>query len=246
MKTVPEMLREAAQTYEERNALYGDNYKRFGPIMTALFPDGLTLKGPDDFNRIGIFVQMMAKMTRYGAQWSKGGHDDSALDLSVYANMLRELDSEVREKKPAHITLPRDTHSRDWLSEFNGEMFVGDPAEPADGWIRWFGGENPIDDPQQLVDYMVRDGIKSRAPAGILHWEHSNSKGDILRFKVVQPERRLWVDHDGKRIPDLSPGDVVEYERRGGSRGKAEVRSLLWCWAKTTQMPHDIVRYRGL
>ena len=92
--TVPEMLRNAAEIYEERNKLYGDNYKRFGPIMALLFPDGLTLETGDDHNRFGIFVQMLAKFTRYAQNFEKGGHPDSLDDLAVYSMMLQELDSE--------------------------------------------------------------------------------------------------------------------------------------------------------
>lgn len=96
MKTVPEMLRAAAAIYEQRNKLYGDNYKRFGPIMALLFPDGIELNGGDDFNRFGVFVQMIAKCTRYAEQFSRGGHEDSLDDLAVYTMMLQELDNELR------------------------------------------------------------------------------------------------------------------------------------------------------
>jgi hypothetical protein len=96
MKTVPEMLRDCAQTYEERNAIYGNNYKLFGHIMQSLFPYSVVLKTPEDHNRFGIFVQIVAKITRYAAQFHNGGHDDSLLDTSVYAQMLREIDAEIK------------------------------------------------------------------------------------------------------------------------------------------------------
>lgn len=93
---VAQMLTECAGTYDQRNALYGDNYKRFGIIMLGLFPKGLTLRSPDDWNRIGLFVQAMSKVTRYAQNFEKGGHDDSLLDSSVYQQMLREVDEEAR------------------------------------------------------------------------------------------------------------------------------------------------------
>ena len=92
MKTVPEMLRDAAGIYEQRNKIYGDNYKRFGKVMALLFPDGVTLKTEDDFNRFGIFVQLVSKETRYAENFLRGGHDDSLDDTSVYSMMLKELD----------------------------------------------------------------------------------------------------------------------------------------------------------
>jgi hypothetical protein len=90
-QSVPELLRACAITYEERNKLYGDNYKKFGRVMEAMFPEGLQLKSIQDFNRYGIFVQCVSKVMRYGENLHKGGHQDSAHDLSVYAAMLEEL-----------------------------------------------------------------------------------------------------------------------------------------------------------
>lgn len=96
MMTVPDMLRQSAETYEQRNKLYGDNYKRFGPIMALLFPNGLMLDSEDDHNRFGVFVQIVSKLTRYAENFTSGGHDDSLLDMTVYATMLRELDMETK------------------------------------------------------------------------------------------------------------------------------------------------------
>lgn len=101
VKSVPQMLRESAATYEERNKLYGDNYKRFGSIMLELFPDGIELLTPEDHNRFGIFVQIVAKITRYAANFKTGGHDDSLLDNAVYSTMLRELDQAARDLRIA-------------------------------------------------------------------------------------------------------------------------------------------------
>jgi len=91
MKTVPEILRDCASTYEERNKIYGDNYKKFGHAMSAIFPNGLCLYTAEDFNRLGVFIQCLSKLTRYSEALTRGGHQDSAHDLSVYAAMLEEL-----------------------------------------------------------------------------------------------------------------------------------------------------------
>jgi len=98
-KSVPEMLRDNAGIYEQRNQLYGDNYKRFGKIMDILFPGGICLQNEDDFNRFGIFVQVVSKITRYAENFSRGGHDDSLDDNTVYSMMLKELDIAFRLKK---------------------------------------------------------------------------------------------------------------------------------------------------
>lgn len=89
--TVPEMLQESAETYRLRKEVYGNNYKKFGHVMMALKID-FKISRTDEWNRLGIFVQMVSKLTRYSENWNKGGHDDSLNDLAVYATMLRELD----------------------------------------------------------------------------------------------------------------------------------------------------------
>jgi hypothetical protein len=93
MKTVPEILTEAAKTYAERNKVYGDNYKHFGSAMAAMFPNGLTVKSADDWNRLGILVQIVSKVTRYANSF-ENGHIDSAHDACVYSAMLEELTRE--------------------------------------------------------------------------------------------------------------------------------------------------------
>lgn len=93
-KRAPDILEEAAATYRQRNAVYGDNYLRFGNIMKEMFPD--TEVSAQGFNRLGVFVQCLSKLTRYAQNMDKGGHYDSALDLSVYAAMLAELTEEEK------------------------------------------------------------------------------------------------------------------------------------------------------
>jgi len=90
-ETVPGILREAAETYEQRNPLYGDAYKHYGETMMGFFPLGITLAEPEDWNRMGLFSMMVSKMHRIAANLSTGGHRDSSLDLAVYAAMMTEL-----------------------------------------------------------------------------------------------------------------------------------------------------------
>lgn len=92
-----EILHSAGDLYEERNKLYKDNYKRFGNIMTGFFPDGVTLKTCDDFNRFALYVLNVVKMTRYSANWETG-HQDSIRDQMVYAAMLEEVDDEISQR----------------------------------------------------------------------------------------------------------------------------------------------------
>lgn len=98
-KTVPEMLIEASEVYRQRQEIYGYNYLQFGHVMMALFPNGIKIEDADAWNRLGIFVQMITKVTRYASQMNEGGHDDSLLDLSVYSQMLREVDAMIKAGK---------------------------------------------------------------------------------------------------------------------------------------------------
>jgi hypothetical protein len=89
---VPAQLRLAAEIYEERNKLYGDNYKRQGYLFFSLFPSGLDIRTIEEANRLATLNQVLAKITRYCEQFQNGGHEDSLNDLIVYAAMLIELD----------------------------------------------------------------------------------------------------------------------------------------------------------
>ncbi len=99
MESPKDILRKAALTFEQRNALYGDNHMRFGRVMQVLFPDGVPCRSADDFTRLGLLVQCVSKLTRYTANFNHGGHQDSAHDLCVYAAMLESVtvkDEETR------------------------------------------------------------------------------------------------------------------------------------------------------
>jgi hypothetical protein len=83
-----EILQEAAKTFEERGRVYGESYLNYGKIMAAIFPDGITIKGEEAFNRFALFFHCVNKIQRYSQNLEKGGHQDSAHDLCVYAAML--------------------------------------------------------------------------------------------------------------------------------------------------------------
>lgn len=87
-------LHALANLYEERNKLYGDNYKTFGKMFVALFPKGILITGESDANRMALFVHILTKAARYANNW-RTGHPDSLDDIAVYAQMLQELDEEI-------------------------------------------------------------------------------------------------------------------------------------------------------
>ena len=91
-----QILDEAAETFRGRNAVYGNNYLKVGAVMAALFPDGILLQTQDDHNRFHIFMLAVVKLTRYVENWQRGGHEDSAVDMAVYAAMLADIDRGIR------------------------------------------------------------------------------------------------------------------------------------------------------
>lgn len=90
-KTVPEIFEGNIQTYKERQATYGPTYRQYGQIMMGLFPNGLSVKDYDTWNRIGVVQACVTKLARY---CNNLDHIDSAHDLSVYAAILEELTRE--------------------------------------------------------------------------------------------------------------------------------------------------------
>ncbi len=86
-------LEAKAKLFTERHAVYGDNYFRFGPIMSLILEtQTLDVKSASDMARLGVLVQIVSKITRYGENFNRGGHDDSLDDIAVYAMMLKCLD----------------------------------------------------------------------------------------------------------------------------------------------------------
>jgi hypothetical protein len=84
-----QVLHDMAETYEERNKVYGDNYKRVGAVMTAMFPDGVQLKTEEDFNRWHLFELKIVKLTRFANSGLL--HKDSIHDDAVYSAMVESL-----------------------------------------------------------------------------------------------------------------------------------------------------------
>jgi hypothetical protein len=90
MKMQPdEILIAMADTYRERSKQYGNNWRKIGAVMMALYPTGLTLETEDDFNKFHLFLLSMVKLTRLSE--SGLSHQDSAHDNAVYSAMLESL-----------------------------------------------------------------------------------------------------------------------------------------------------------
>ena len=99
VKSVPQALSDLGALYEERNKLYKNNYMHLGHMIAAMFPEGLILKTPEEFNRFALFLMLAHKQSRYAHSLLNGGHIDSLDDMSVYAQMLQEYDGLMKEEK---------------------------------------------------------------------------------------------------------------------------------------------------
>lgn len=87
------ILDEMADTFRQRNLVYGDNYKNVGNVMVALFPNGIELKTAEDFNRWHLFELAIVKATRFAN--SGLTHKDSIHDMGVYCAMTESLVHDV-------------------------------------------------------------------------------------------------------------------------------------------------------
>ena len=83
------VLGEMADTFRERNKVYGDNYKFVGKVMMGLFPNGVEIKSAKEFNRWHLFELIIIKLTRFAN--SDLSHEDSIHDVAVYAAMIESL-----------------------------------------------------------------------------------------------------------------------------------------------------------
>lgn len=90
-----EILEQMANTFRERGKLYKQNYIELGSVFTAIFPNGLTLTTPEEFNRFALFLQIISKATRLANMNLQ--HQDSAHDMGVYAAILESV---ITAKEP--------------------------------------------------------------------------------------------------------------------------------------------------
>lgn len=92
--TTADVLQEMADTFRERNAVYGNNYQRVAPIIKILWPNGLPKDMVTDNDTWHLFELIVVKLTRFAQ--SDLTHVDSIHDMAVYAAMI---ETEIRRNK---------------------------------------------------------------------------------------------------------------------------------------------------
>lgn len=89
---------EMLKTYNERAAVYKDNFISTGKVMKVLFPNGKTIATAEEQELFHLFSWVVGKLTRYAATDMK--HLDSIHDLAVYASMIEaSMRRHEQEKK---------------------------------------------------------------------------------------------------------------------------------------------------
>lgn len=94
-KTADKVLFEMAETFKQRNAVYGDNYRMVGPMMAILFPNGASkeILHCDQFH---LFELIVVKLSRFAISDLK--HVDSVHDMAVYSSMIEAIISSTEPK----------------------------------------------------------------------------------------------------------------------------------------------------
>jgi hypothetical protein len=90
MPSVNQILEKAAEFFIEKNAGYGDAYKRQPKILFEMLGK-IELNNVDDYERFLRVTSVITKLNRYCTSFKEGGHLDSAADLVIFSAMLQEL-----------------------------------------------------------------------------------------------------------------------------------------------------------
>lgn len=82
------ILDEMADTFRQRNAVYGDNFRMVGKLMAVLFPNGVPKEvlHSDQFH---LFELKLVKLSRFAI--SNLTHQDSIHDDGVYSAMIESI-----------------------------------------------------------------------------------------------------------------------------------------------------------
>jgi hypothetical protein len=100
VRSVPQALADLAKIHDERGKDYGDDYMHIGKVLAGYFPEGITLKTPEEFNRFALWFFQVSKLGRYARCMTQGrGHPDSLDDNAVYAMLLQRFDSAVKARE---------------------------------------------------------------------------------------------------------------------------------------------------
>lgn len=87
-KTTGQILREMANTFDERNKVYGSNYLMVAQLVKVLFPAGVP-PGLVETDHWHLFELKLVKLSRFAI--SNLTHTDSIHDDGVYSAMIEAI-----------------------------------------------------------------------------------------------------------------------------------------------------------
>lgn len=92
-----DILRAMADTFDERNSEYGDNWKMTGELLRVLFPHGLPIHNTAvSFQFYHLFFLIIVKLSRFVISGCK--HLDSLHDMAVYCAMCEKILRDENER----------------------------------------------------------------------------------------------------------------------------------------------------
>lgn len=88
-KSAADILGDMAETYRQRNAVYGNNFRLVGDVMKALHPKGVQLHSAEDHELFHLWSLVIVKLSRFATSGLK--HEDSVHDSAVYCAMIEAI-----------------------------------------------------------------------------------------------------------------------------------------------------------
>lgn len=122
--------------------------------------------------------------------------------------ILDELAIDHRKCGATGVKITREQYEAA-LAEKEHPLPWDDKNTDADGWIVWSGGECPVDG-AAFVDYKMRSGEVSTADAHLLRWNHKGYGGDIIAYRLHQPQTLEEHTHGGVTSGPLTQADFAQ------------------------------------
>lgn len=89
--TASRLMDEAKERYKEKGKAYGHTYRNFGPLMTALFPNGLEVYTEEDWDKLGLLQMICHKLLRVANLIHGEDCIPELEDMGVYIFILLEI-----------------------------------------------------------------------------------------------------------------------------------------------------------
>ena len=177
-----QLLTRAAQHMQDRAATYDKpgGERSMGKAVQAFNAiTGRDLSEPEGW----LLLQVLKDVRLFQ---HPGYHADSAEDCIAYAALKAEAKQSEAPVASSADPATVKTCCGDFLACTKPCVKRVLRLADKDGWIGWGGGECPV--PAGVrVEYVTRVGYHMHALASSLRWNHIGCRGDIVRFRVIQP-----------------------------------------------------------